>query len=110
MRKCGECQQLQQRPLPRASAACVLAFSRTSMEEILERVQSMAAQKSLHMASAYCKACRRCTWMCAEGLDPCAASIDFLCKWNSSEHILASLKLCEKHLGKRKRQQVPEPA
>jgi hypothetical protein len=48
--------------------------------------------------------------MCAEDLDPCAASIDFLIKWNSSEHILTSLKVCEKHLGKRKREQVPEPA
>ena len=59
MRKCGVCQQLEQRPLPRASAACVLAFSRCCMEEIFESVQSLAAQKSVFMASAYCKTCRR---------------------------------------------------
>ena len=100
MRKCAVCVHGTKLPRAAPSAACVLAFSRSRMEGpggVLEHIASMTAEEAVPMASAYCKACRRTTWLCTEGLDLSAAAVDFWQQWHASDQIRRALNTIRKH-------------
>lgn len=105
MRKCGACQH-RDAPSAPPSAACVVAFARTSMDGndgILQNITGLAASKTVPGASAYCKACRANTWLCQEsgGLD--AAALAFWHQWHSGKRIGRSLARMQKLLAKKRK-------
>jgi hypothetical protein len=87
------------------SAACVLAFSRSRMEGpdgVLELIEGMTGGEAVPMASAYCKACRRTTWLCSADLDLSAAAVDFWQRWHASGNIKRALAIIRKHCSQKK--------
>lgn len=104
MRKCGACQH---RGAPSAppSAACVVAYARTSMDGdagILQHIAGLAASKTVPRASAYCKACRANTWLCQESSELDAAALDFWHQWQSGKRIGRSIAVMQKLLAKKR--------
>jgi hypothetical protein len=103
------------------SAACVLVSGGTRLEGalgILAGIEAAAAGKHVGLASAYCKRCRRITWLCREDSgvgdvgvgdvgvgdgDVSAACVDFWWSWRATESIDAALRIVQERNGPKKR-------
>jgi len=115
MRKCGVCLfgGWRHQAAAAPSAACVLVSSCARLEGAdgaVARMEAAAAEKPVGSASAYCKRCRRITWLCRAGPDVepgagtlSAACVDFWRNWHTTESVAASLRVVLELNGTKKR-------
>lgn len=108
MRECGVCKfgrACGLRDAPAASAACVLLFACPRLhgkDGALAKVEAMAEEHQVSMASAYCKACRATTWLARDDLDLNEACVDFWQKWRSSSSTLTAMQIMRERNGEKR--------